>query len=367
MIAVVADVHLANHRRMAGPDRVNGLNSRAREIINVLERMLGKATTEYPVRDLVFAGDTLDCSRPEPQVIAALQEVLAGWIRQNPYNKVYILKGNHECRSLAAGDHALGPLVALEGVQVCDGPVATSGFMPGEGMILLPFQPGSPDAWLPGVLKSLRMSPGWKHKVLVGHFGVYDDTFPPWAKESEGAIHVKKLQAIMAPYGIGTALLGDWHSRRGWTNDHQTVLQVGALVPTGWDNPGADGYGTLALWAEGLLSMEEIPGPRFVTVPFTPRDPRWTRDVYNTGHTMYFQVKASQAQAAEARAWMERMNLRGEVVPTPENLKERVATVSAPATVSEALDEWLKANSANPPFVDREAILRNCRRYLGCV
>jgi hypothetical protein len=81
---------------------------------------------------------------------------------------------------------------------------------------------------------------------------------------------------------IKAICLGDWHQRRLWMDGKRrgdapsspvrigadaehVILQGGALCPTGFDNPGLRGYGTLAFWDQDAhqLSWQEIPGPRF--------------------------------------------------------------------------------------------------------
>ena len=116
--------------------------------------------------------------------------------------------------------------------------------------------------------------------LVIGHFGVYDDSFPAWCRKSKGAWHVDSLFAFMRERNIKAICLGDWHQRKLWIdgksrgsapgvpigNDAEhVILQGGALCPTGFDNPGLRGYGTLAFWDQDAhqLSWQELPGPRF--------------------------------------------------------------------------------------------------------
>jgi hypothetical protein len=68
---------------------------------------------------------------------------------------------------------------------------------------------------------------------------------------------------------------GNWHSPVRWDIRGIQIRQIGALVPTGFDNPsdfspqGVRKYGAVVIWepGRGICSDEGcIPGPRFVTL-----------------------------------------------------------------------------------------------------
>jgi len=65
-------------------------------------------------------------------------------------------------------------------------------------------------------------------------------------------------------HGLKHYIAGDWHEHRKWQVNDCTVVQVGALCPTGWNNPGHTGYGSLICITDGVYSRIEIKGPRFI-------------------------------------------------------------------------------------------------------
>jgi hypothetical protein len=85
--------------------------------------------------------------------------------------------------------------------------------------------------------------PEAKLRVLCFHGGVRDHKTPKYLQASPDAIDIDLLWAIMERGDIKFAFCGNWHNHRRWQlANNRTVIQVGALAPTGFDNPGFD-YG----------------------------------------------------------------------------------------------------------------------------
>lgn len=361
MIALVADVHLANHRRLAVPgERDAGLNSRARQVLATLDLAIERAW-KAKATDLVLLGDTLDSVRPEPQIVTALQARLRTWTALGRLHRVHLLVGNHERASMADGDHALGPLEAVRNVFVYEKPVWV-GIPDGSIALMVPYLPGRIRDWLPAVLehqvKEMKAEVG-PHAglVLCGHFGIYDAAFPSWARESDGAIYVRELVALCKEHGISHVFAGDWHKRMTWVIDGVTVMQIGALVPTGWDNPGGEGshYGTLALWRDGAMSWEEMPGPRFVELE-AREDGAIVLGNEHCGSPSYVRVRARADKAAGCREYLDKIGIPGEVIAESQ-VAERAKAATEPKTLTQAIDEFA---NGQPEVIGR------CRRYLGC-
>ena len=276
-LAVIFDPHFWTFRRHGGP-LVKGINRRGSLCLDVGRRVVETANRKSA--SLIVAGDLVDSAGPvSPQFAHALRETL-GECGQS----VTLMLGNHDMT--ADGDHSLGVYTQRDDwtdVQVCDDICFSHGsnFLSAtplglDDVCLVPFHRDIRDARVRDV------------PLVIAHFGVYDDSFPAWAKKAKGAWHVNALLAFMKERNIKCLLAGDWHGRAIWNkrngtvikhsasttciseiqidrNDSYLIMQGGALCPTGFDNPGLHGYGTLAFWDtdEHRLSWQEMPGPRF--------------------------------------------------------------------------------------------------------
>lgn len=282
-VGFVADCHIANHRLLGG--RVHaGINRRCRMALDALQRAC-EAAADADVSALVVCGDTFDNVRPEPQVIAAVAQVLG----RCPF-PVFVLLGNHEIVSMVGGDHALGPLEEVSNVTVVDTPrIVPIGDAAQVLLWCAPYRPGPGKVWLPVVMAQLgAQAEGWRQAgahpkntvvrshLLATHLGIMDDKTPPYLRDAHDCIGAFVLDEIMQAHGIELAAAGNWHDHRAWefvdgpTGTARHIVQCGALVPTGFDNPGLDGYGSLIVSesAGGKTTWvrAEIRGPRFLTV-----------------------------------------------------------------------------------------------------
>lgn len=269
---------------MGGPVHV-GMNQRCREGFDVFRRAVALAD-EIGCDAGVVLGDLFDYWRPEPQLVRAVQEILrrarARWI---------LLCGNHEQVSGQRGDHALAPLRGV--ARVVDRPTRIS--IKESEVLLVPFVPGRPAReWVAEALRSFGPA-SWPRAVGV-HAGVSDAQTPPWLAESLDQVSAQFLADEARRCSASAAFTGNWHSQKVWrlhANDPPPlrsrssvdIVQVGALIPTGWDNPGLEGYGGLVVWEPdrphaitcdlgedcsckhtGDVSFAELVGPRFLAV-----------------------------------------------------------------------------------------------------
>lgn len=373
-IAAVADCHIGNHKRHGGTVEV-GANERCRHTLLGLEHALQIAIREQCVAFIV-AGDLFDYTRPEAQVIAHVQRLLAHARDQSSLPMpILLLRGNHEAVSIASGDNALAPLHPV--AEVIDQPIRYG--VGAEAEIgCIPFMPGSATMWLPDAVKEAFSGErkAKRFRVLVVHLGIADDATAPWLKGAEDAVHLSFLEDLCQHWQIGLVLAGNWHERREWTlcNGRTRVQQIGALTPTGWDNPGLAGYGGVAVLEldgkQANLRMEEVEGPRFVKCSAT--DDKLIAQAKKYAGPVYLQATAAAdglklAHEALQQAVKQGELARVEVLPDEQEIAAAARTAAAAAQSQETLFEALAAYVKNMPLpegANREAVLQRTRQYL---
>ena len=299
-LAVIFDPHFWPHKRHGGP-LVKGINRRAALCLETGRRAVQVANDHNA--PVIVAGDLVDSAGPvSPPFAFALREML-GLCRR----PVSLMLGNHDMNS--EGDHALSIYTQSDdwrNVQVIEyiGFSQTGRYITdtcfNDDFCMVPFHRDITDP-------RVRDIP-----LVIGHFGVYDDSFPAWCKKAKGAWHVDSLFAFMRERNIKAVCLGDWHGRAIWNKRNGTVikhsadtrclssllldredsfiiLQGGALCPTGFDNPGLRGYGTLAIWDtdEHRLSWQEIPGPRFCVVRSDEEEQAIVEEARRLKHSLF--------------------------------------------------------------------------------
>jgi hypothetical protein len=341
------------------------LNRRCRLIVETLRAAVKKAVEEG-CEGFVILGDLFDTERPEPQVIAAVQDTLGS----SMFN--YFLVGNHDQISTAAGDHTLGPL--REFGDVVEKPDAFV-IAPDVGLLLVPFQPGAASDWLPDAIEkalgSNRTTWTPKRLILGLHLGLADDYTPAWLKDSMDAIHVRTLDTLCKKYEIEAVFSGNWHSFTTWDCDNSTLYQVGTLCPTGFDNPGLEGYGSLIIWddEEGVRRVE-IPGPRFLT--FSSTQAFMKQALKRMPTCTFARITATPGEIGEAYTTLARAKEEGWIVDgcvEPDRTVEQAAarTAASAARSAETLEEALAQFIAEMPIPDgvsRERIVERARKYL---
>ena len=256
LLAVVTDLHLHNHRRLGGSSEA-GINRRGRDGLDTLARAIGEAN-RLGCSVFLILGDLFDTTRPSPQLISKVQTVLHS--AQQPI----VVLGNHEMVSETLGDHALGPLLPI--ADVVEVPqIVSIGSENQSKFVLVPFRVGPADEWLPDVLEELSPPPG---SILGLHLGIRDDATPFYLQNAHDSVASSLLSSLMERYELPLTIAGHWHDRKVWEVPAGKILQVGALCPTGWDNPDFEDYGFMAVWdtEEGSGKSIAIPGPRFVKV-----------------------------------------------------------------------------------------------------
>lgn len=368
-IALVADVHLANHRKFPG-QTVSGLNQRAREALSVLANSVQLALAEKCAAYVVL-GDLLDVDRPEPQLIAAAQDIFAH--ARDSGMPVYLMLGNHEQQSASEGDHALGPFRPV--ATVIEQPTVVD--IAGVSLGLIPFRTGAASAWLEKAVRDLftDVPPFGGGRVLGVHLGIADDDTPAFLKSAHDAIHVTKLMDAAREVNVTQVFAGNWHNRARWmgTAPDPNVFQVGALVPTGWDNPGLRGYGGVALYdsADESVRIDTLPGPRYVKADSLDELEKLAN--LPTKHTsLYVASKLPRADILAGLSVLDELKTSGKVVaggilPDDEEAREASRAAARAAATSTSLDEALAnyIEKMDPgEGVARAEVLRLSQTYL---
>jgi len=369
-VYAVADVHIGNHRVFASPAHA-GVNDRAAETAELLRQAVYKASTAGAL-GLLVCGDLADNDDLSPQLLALVAEVLS-----ESTVPVALLVGNHDQRSALPGDHALGVLGAIPGVRVYDGP----GVLPlGHGedaadVLVVPFQQRPAHEYIPATARELapQCRPGAR-RVLAAHAGVLDEKTSPWLRDSHEAVSADVLLDLLTELSVGVAFLGNWHDRRSWARSTHRVMQVGALCPTGFDNPGGAGlYGSVAWWASHTdCGTHELPGPRFFNVASETELQRALADPSATRRFVSYRNLPADLLPAVAKrlaGLQQSARITGFRVSEDKGAAEsgRVAAATA-AQAATSLDDALEryvTRAPLPPSVTAPEVLAEARRFLG--
>lgn len=357
MIAVISDCHVHNFRPFGGV-KVSGINERCNMSLASIAQAVAIAN-EAEAELLVVTGDLFDVSDPTPQIIAATLEVM----QEFQGGDVVLLVGNHDQFSLAEGDHALGPFQThttrggqfrvIERAQTVD-----------WHSVGLPFNPEPVQEWLSSALEKYS---GVEASIVFGHFGIIDEDTEAFLRGAPDAIEADVLFSIMKKRKIKMFVVGNWHEHRIWKRGERTIVQVGALTPTGFGNLGRN-YGRVVLIDNDCsVDVREVNGPRFHKIKWGDKVPRSKK------HQLFVHCEAKPNDVRAARAWFkeqaERYGIAGfNVVPSKEQAQAR-ARAAAKATSQESA---IKAASAAfvgkmpmPEGVSRERVLAHVLRYLG--
>lgn len=371
-LAFVADVHVGNHRRHGGPVE-SGVNRRCRHVLHAL----GEACNRAHDATFVVLGDLFDSTRPEPQVIRATRDVLDTHV-----GPTLIVMGNHEFCSTGVGDHALGPLEDEErGVEVIEETLVFNN--PTGTIIAVPFRPGPARVWLPDELRHVNAGVGNTPRVLCLHLGVEDEETAPWLRGLDDSVHVDLLDEICRAWEIDWVFAGNWHDRRRWELPcGAEVCQVGALAPTGWDNPGTRyGYVDLLDTRSRERSTKRVSGPRFIHVDLeglerlqATASAKTLRDASKRVDPMLYVQARVEATELDAAASIVQSLVDGGVVAAGEAVADRRAGEEATrqaaddarraTRVDEAIAAWIDAAELHPS-VDRAKLRARVERYVA--
>ncbi len=367
-VAVIADVHLGNHR-IHGGEKTAGLNDRAWATLSVLEAAVAHAVKRKV--PLVIAGDLFDDVKTPPQLLAFTGQILAPARDAG----VVALLGNHDQASDAEKDNSISPL-ACAGVEVAQRPSAHWG----GHVLAVPFLKGSPFLDCFNATRPLLESPG----AVFGHAGIWDSKAPSYLQGSGESVHIDALFAAMAERGTKAAVLGDWHAHRSWSRGGAHAAQCGALVPTGWDNPSEsvramggpqDPYGSVVIvdTETGEWEREVVPGPRF----FTTRDtsiPAQLAEVLEDDpsplwrfHVRLLVSPDAIGQADTLVSPMRSDQLTVDVLADEKDVAKRLGEAAVSVRRADTFDDALRAYVSTAPYegADRSAVLQLCQELVS--
>ncbi len=374
-LAFCADVHLGNHRRHGGPVE-RSLNERCHHTVNVLRAAFVRAERANATH-LIVLGDLLDGDRPEPQLLDDVLRIL-----KSSKLTTILLAGNHEMTSDTPGDHSLAPFSSS--VVVVDTPRLLT--LDHVELLLVPHAAHAPAA--ERITKALAAlppkAPHAKARLLGVHAGIADESTAAFLKGGRGSIEALTVTKLMIEHGINYTFAGDWHDRRQWPG----VLQIGALCPTGWDNPGFDGYGGIAIWDdrrdESVAKLEpsvkviEVRGPRFVRVDSATELRELLKHPHMTDpdtSMVYVSAHVARADVPSATRLLDVQKTKGVVAAFEvfanggDELREQAHKAASAARSTTTLDEALAVYVAGAPFelpegVNTDHVLAKCREYL---
>lgn len=369
----IADVHVGNPRRFGGASSA-GINVRGRAVVDALDRAV-RRSEELGSPALVVLGDLFDRSATDPRLMAATMRALA-----SEKVRVLVLVGNHDQVSTQPNDHALGPLAFVPNVVLVESPRKFN-LPSGLELLLVPFEPGDARVYLPERLRALhdeavarrRGASTYVPLVVAGfHAGIADDTTPVFLRDAPDALPAVDLLNVLHELNVRAAFAGNWHARRAWSRDGLDALQVGALVPTGFSNPGVDGYGTLAWIAQDrTVGWEVLGGPRFLDVR-TAEEFREASRMGQRGARVYLRWHCDPDDLATVREALDEAIEAGHVVAGEAvvDTGEAVAatrTAAASARRAMSFDEALAGYIEAMPVqdgVDRGRVLDLARKYV---
>jgi len=379
-IAVIADVHVENHRVFGGPV-VAGINARGRQVLEALDGAV-EVANEQGCRSLFILGDLFDGIRPVPQLIAETMRIL----QRYPMVEVTVLLGNHEQVSMADGDHSLAPL-ARGGIHVVASPEIR--ICAERDVLFVPFEPGNAREWLPQRIAELVSIERWapsaaqrgaivraadarRERILFTHVGFTDSTFPPWLREAHDSIDVTTLARLMEEHGIVLAVAGNYHTRREWqVGMGRRILQVGALLPANFgDEPP---LGEVAVFDEETLTLKlyPVPGPRFYKRTYTPDIARLEAELrlYPDARWRYLRLSAQPHELEDAQKALLALKMSGTVFDGSVELdrtetRAQVLATTRSAGAADTLQGALAAYVERFADVDPAAVQAKVNHYL---
>jgi len=176
---------------------------------------------------------------------------------------------------------------------------------------------------------------------------------------------------------ISRAFCGHWHNHRLW--DESRIVQIGALCPTGWNNPGLSDYGRVLIYDDDAdaVTYVTVPGPRFIQVRVDDASSDWKQmeepsaKAQREGNTLFLQMAVPMDRVPEFMRLKDEHRGRYHVVDiVPDRAEAEVAArAAAQATQSvDLLSEAVVAYGSNmdlPEDVSRKSVIRQIRRYLN--
>lgn len=342
-VAFIADLHIANHKKFGTPQygKAAPVNSRALDILSVVAQARRKAEEEG-CSHLFVLGDVFDTTCPTPQLIAETQLALASLKDLD----VHIIIGNHDQQSPAKGDHACVSMEGIRNLHVHEKP--TEVYIDDSMTVLLhPYHPGTADEYLPDEVRG-RQRQGTRN-VLGVHLGLRDEATPTWLQNAHDSFPVARLHELGQ---LDLVVAGNWHERKQFSPH---IWQCGALVPTGFDNPGFTGYGSLLIYDGKRTQVLELDGPRFIRTTGLEGARKAMEEVERraTGWATYVSVRCRLDEREAAQELFDLYDHRTYEVLTDKAAAEDAARSAASAAAYASTDSIQAAVTA---YVEKMAL-----------
>ncbi len=366
-IAFVADVHVGNHKVFGGPE-VLGMNQRCWLTVNTVEEASTMAQAQG-CEGFIIAGDLFDSIMPSPQMLAQTRDRLVS------HMDVSLLLGNHDARSSEMGDNALAPLHDSNCIQVVDFKKSSARWKRPDGahIYYVPFRPGKADDWF--VKDVLDLYTGGEDNItVVTHLGMRDGTEAKWLANSHDSLDFKRAidKLEKSDIYLKNLVAGNWHNHKHWSYKGTNIVQIGALAPTGFDNPGPDGYGVLAVLdlSTNKWHFDEVPGPRFIKWNGKAKDKnvQTAKRLRAVGNSVYLRWTVPQEYHAEASQIAHSLGVTYEMSIDGAEKKAAARSAGMSAKSATTLDKALAGFVNNMHLeegIDRNNVLQHCRDYLA--
>jgi hypothetical protein len=331
MLAVIADVHATNHAAFGGVSV-----GRRNERCVAVEACLAAAVevTRQRANELVVAGDLFDNDRPFPDQLRAVGEILGASDAEK-----HLVVGNHDQHSSTPGDNAMAPLAMLPRTAVYDEARIVDTVI--GDVTFLPFH-----------IDVLNFTP--RGTVVIAHHGIADDKTPVFLRHGKGVVQVKDLFAWMNMHGVNVYIAGDWHEHKHWEKDGKHIVQCGALCPTGWNNPGHYGYGSVILTDGVTYERVVVPGPRFLYAAAPEALVKEVTKAKKRGDIPY--VRAACAQFADPALEGAHIEWAPIIDRAEAGVKVAAEHMKSAGTLEECIDTYVNGSTTIPDDMKKDVL-----------
>jgi len=295
MIGFIADVHINNFNRFGGKLDC-GMNERCLQTLDTLEKAYKKAS-EIGVTTMVICGDLFDTTKPLPQVVAKVQQI----IKRIP---TIVDVGNHDRASATPSHHAASPLAPVAKVIEKAEIIETPEFV----LYVIPFMAGKAEVWLPAMIEELGYIESRKPKILVFHLGVTDNNTSKFLINAPDSVSVGTLERCMGAFDISYAFAGNYHNLRTWQFGHRRIVQCGTLSPVGFSDLGNKDVGFLHTLGTHGYKAVQIEGPRFFKFSGIPLSKNISFDKRDKN---YVEITTKKKDFKKALAWLDTAKIEG--------------------------------------------------------
>lgn len=260
-LALVADCHIANHRRWGGPVE-GGINQRGWECVKVLE-LAAAAALRHSCAAMFVLGDLFDNTRPSPSLVAATIRSLKA-----AHMPVYVILGNHDRQSMHALDQACASMEAVADIHVVTEPQLVRGLMAATGGVeigMVPYALGEAKDWLAAGMAAIE----WQHseRIVLTHCGIWDDDTPAYMKATKDSVGLGHVRWLCDAHQVKFFAAGNWHDPASWRPDtvgRPLVVIPGTLIPHNFSDPQEHGrvviYDTVSIQWTAI----KLPTPLFL-------------------------------------------------------------------------------------------------------